>query len=203
MTHCINNIGKRKILIFFYESFLSVSLVLLTSCTYIPMSYRITDVSMQRIMLDSDSDSANNMVYLLGAKLSTAKKKLLPSIYYGGLPPFPDGSIDSILNISIESQDGTCLNNNFISYNETDGTHPQSINLIGADTIRVYKNLSIDLFREILQRGPNWIKKTEVYCMLILDKSGAMPQIVHFVFSDRKLTRDVQETPMHYSVRNQ
>ena len=162
------------------------------------MSYRITDVSMQRIMLDSDSDSANNMVYLLGAKLSTAKKKLLPGIYYGGLPPFQDGSIDSILNISIESQDGTCLNNNFISYNETDGTHPQFINLIGADTIRVYKNLSIDLFREILQRGPNWIKKTEVYCMLILDKSGAMPQIVHFVFSDRKLTRDVQETPMHY-----
>ena len=49
--------GKRKILIFFYESFLSVSLVLLTSCTYIPMSYRITDVIMQRIMLDSDSDS--------------------------------------------------------------------------------------------------------------------------------------------------
>ena len=85
-----------------------------TSCFFdkIPQSYSIKDVSFQRIAIDEDSILSNKMIYLWTTQIEVGKTKILP-FYYGGTPPFPEGCEDSIISLSIESEDGICLNDKF------------------------------------------------------------------------------------------
>ena len=100
----------------FRKSAVFIMLLCITSCFYekIPQSYRIKDVSLQRIAIDEDSILSNKKIYLWTTQIEVGKTKLLP-FYCGGALPFPKGCEDSIISLSIENKDGICLNDKFHS----------------------------------------------------------------------------------------
>ena len=171
-----------------------------TSCFYvkIPLSYSIKDVSFQRIAIDEDSILSNKMIYLWTTQIEVGKTKLLP-FYYGGTPPFPEGCEDSIISLSIESEDGICLNDKFhsiIPYEGGKGT--DMVRICGSDTIeeiRWARDISIQI--DILQKGLDW-RGLYKKCLLIFEDSDTIPHIIRFTFPDRKVESMVNNTPIHY-----
>ena len=189
----------RMLLRFFTNSIIVVMLLCVTSCFYkkIPLSYSIKDVSLQRITID-DSILSNKKIYLWTTQIEVGKTKILP-FYYGGTPPFPEGCEDSIISLSIESEDGICLNDKFHSIIPYEGgKETDMVRICGSDTIeeiRWARDISIQI--DILQKGHDW-RGLYKKCLLIFEDSDTIPHIIRFTFPDRKVESMVNNTPIHY-----
>ena len=179
---------------------IGVMLFYVTSCFFdkIPQSYRIKDVSFQRIIIDEDSILSPKKIYLWTTQIEVGKTKILP-FYYGGTPPFPEGCEDSIISLSIESEDGICLNDKFHSIIPYEGgKETDMVRICGSDTIeeiRWARDISIQI--DILQKGHDW-RGLYKKCLLIFEDSDTIPHIIRFTFPDRKVESMVNNTPIHY-----
>ena len=147
----------RMLLRFFTNSIIVVMLLCVTSCFYkkIPLSYSIKDVSLQRIAIDEDSILSNKMIYLWTTQIEVAKTKRLPFLY-GGRPPYREGCEDSIISLSIESEDGVCLNDKFHSIIPMDEKDKRGrlVQLCGTDTINyVWWNRDVAAQKEDLGKA--------------------------------------------------
>ena len=182
----------------FMKSVVVVMLLCVTSCFYkkIPLSYSIKDVSLQRIAIDEDSILSNKMIYLWTTQIEVAKTKRLPFLY-GGRPPYREGCEDSIISLSIESEDGVCLNDKFHSMKEGNGGKITNMQLLGSDTIKVLWNKDLTKQKEILQKGHH-VNLALEKCLLIYEDSDTIPHIIRFTFPDKKVESMVNNTPIHY-----
>ena len=172
-----------------------------TSCFFdkIPQSYRIKDVSFQRIIIDEDSILSPKKIYLWTTQIEVGKTKILP-FYYGGTPPFPEGCEDSIISLSIESEDGICLNDKFHSIIPMDEKDKRGrlVQLCGTDTINyVWWNRDVAAQKEDLGKGRDF-RSFLPCCLLIYEDSDTIPHIIRFTFPDRKVESMVNNTPIHY-----
>ena len=172
-----------------------------TSCFFdkIPQSYRIKDVSFQRIIIDEDSILSPKKIYLWTTQIEVAKTKILP-FYYGGTPPFPEGCEDSIISLSIESEDGICLNDKFHSIIPMDEKDKRGrlVQLCGTDTINyVWWNRDVAAQKEDLGKGRDF-RSFLPCCLLIFEDSDTIPHAIRFTFPDRKVESMVNNTPIHY-----
>ena len=172
-----------------------------TSCFFdkIPQSYRIKDVSFQRIIIDEDSILSPKKIYLWTTQIEVGKTKILP-FYYGGTPPFPEGCEDSIISLSIESEDGVCLNDKFHSIIPMDEKDKRGrlVQLCGTDTINyVWWNRDVAAQKEDLGKGRDF-RSFLPCCLLIYEDSDTIPHIIRFTFPDRKVESMVNNTPIHY-----
>lgn len=188
-----------------------VGCVLLCIITYVviyvislkkfPQTYIISDVSLQRIIIDGDTLLSDKKLYLMKTSIKWGKTESHPDIYYGGLPPFPGGSEDSVMRIYIDTEQGKCLNENFtaIPCNQEYGT----IDLYGPDTLRsVICNHDVgnqQLF--LLDEGRLSFNALANYCVFSLNNTDSIPQKIRFVFPDRVIEKTVNNTPRHYTVR--
>jgi hypothetical protein len=191
----------RRLFKLFLKSAVIIMLFYVTSCFFdkIPQSYRIKDVSFQRIAIDEDSILSNKKIYLWTTQIEVGKTKILP-FYYGGTPPFPEGCEDSIISLSIESEDGICLNDKFHSIIPMDEKDKRGrlVQLCGTDTINyVWWNRDVAAQKEDLGKGRDF-RSFLPCCLLIFEDSDTIPHIIRFTFPDRKVESMVNNTPIHY-----
>lgn len=175
-------------------------LIYVTSLKEFPQTYVISDVSLQRIIVDEDTLLSDKRIYLMKTSIKWGKTETHPDIYYGGLPPFPGGSEDSVMRIYIYTEQGRCMNESFttIPYDHGCGT----IDLYGPDTIRsVICNHDIsnqELF--LLDEGRLHFNNLTSYCLFFLNDKESIPQTIRFVFPDRVIEGDVNNVPKHYTI---
>ena len=180
---------------------IGVMLFYVTSCFFdkIPQSYRIKDVSFQRIIIDEDSILSPKKIYLWTTQIEVGKTKILP-FYYGGTPPFPEGCEDSTISLSIESKDEVCLNDKFHSIIPMDEKDKRGrlVQLCGTDTINyVWWNRDVAAQKEDLGKGRDF-RSFLPCCLLIFEDSETIPHTIRFTFPDRKVESMVNNTPIHY-----
>lgn len=103
---------------------LALSAVLLTGCSkkqYV--DYRINDVSMQKVLLNSVGDRkkvmpSNRDYYLMQVGVTPVHKKSVGM----SVRPYPEGCVDRISDITVESADHKAQSAQFLSLDMPDGT---------------------------------------------------------------------------------
>ena len=183
---------------------IAYGLIYVTSLKRYPQTYVISDVTLQRVIIDGDSLFSDKKLYLMKTSMKWGKRtEIHPGIYYDGLPPFPDGSEDSLMNIFVETEYGVCLNNSFFSivpYESEEGTYP--IFLYGQDTIDVFWRYDMKTQEEFLRgEGKEFLRPLVNYCLFSLNETDSVPHKIRFVFPDRVIEKTVNNTPKHYTVR--
>ena len=173
--------------------------IYVTSLKEFPQTYVISDVSLQRIIIDGDTMLSGKKIYLMKTSIKWGKTETHPDIYYGGLPPFPGGSEDSVMRIYINTEQGGCLNESFtaIPCDLEYGT----IDLFGQDTLRsvICKHDISNQELFLLDKGRLSFNNLTSYCLLYLNNKDSIPQTIRFVFPDRVIERDVNNVPKHYT----
>ena len=185
------------LLLVFIALFLVFLLILYGDSNY--NSYRIESVSMREISID-DSVLAGKRLYLFKVGLKPIKRH---GIWIGGLPPFGDGSVDSIKSINVETQTGINLNSKFESIKEyvCDSTffdlndfRPPITNLIGKqDTLyQVFCSKDIEDEMEILQRGSMEFGFRQAYFLFVYNDSLLQPKRVIISLKDRNIKGEIE-----------
>lgn len=130
------------------------------------------------------------------------RTEIHPSIYYGGIPPFPDGSEDSVLNIYIETDYGVKLNDLFEAIPFDSMEYTNTI-LYGPDTLQfVYCDHDIKEQEKFLTNGDVRIFRThKTSALFSLNETDSVPHKIRFVFPDRVIEKAVNNTPQHYTVK--
>ena len=170
-----------------------------------PHTYVISDVTLQRVIIDGDSLLSGKKLYLMKTGLREGTRtEIHPSIYYDAVDHFPNVSEDSLMNIFIETEYGICLNDCFSSivpYGS--GGSYDMLTLYGQDTIwSVLRDNDIKIHERFL-RGEDIYHfiEPENCCLFSLNETDSIPHKIRFVLPDRVIEGTVNNTPKHYTVR--
>lgn len=170
-----------------------------------PHTYVISDVTLQRVIIDGDSLLSGKKLYLMKTGLREGTRtEIHPSIYYDAVDHFPNVSEDSLMNIFIETEYGICLNDCFSSivpYGS--GGSYDMLTLYGQDTIwSVLWDNDIKIHERFL-RGEEIYHfiEPENCCLFSLNETDSVPHKIRFVFPDRVIEKTVNNTLKHYTVR--
>ena len=98
---------EKAVLVVILILVLLIVVAFLNSYDQIPVSYRIRDASFHRIYIKESPSLAKKKIYLFTTQLETAETE---GTFWGGIPPFLNGSADSTVIISIETEGGLCIN---------------------------------------------------------------------------------------------
>ena len=162
-------------------------------------SYRIKGVEMKQICLN-DSIADSNRMYLLGVDIKPYKKH---GIWIGGIPPFSEGSRDSICDFTIESSRGTRINNRFTATRIK--TDDKIVNLYGCSDSLYHVLCNMDLSQEIkcLQMGNMHFMWKRANFLLLLTDTTMLPQRVSITFKKHTIIGNVDNTPIYYQLSSQ
>lgn len=182
---------------------IAYGLIYVTSLKRYPQTYVISDVTLQRVIIDGDSLFSDKKLYLMKTSMKWGKRtEIHPGIYYDGLPPFPDGSEDSMMSIYIETEHGAQLNDSFEAI-PCDSTKYGNVDLCGTDTLQyVFCNHDIRTQEKFLTNdGVLYFNTLKTFSLFSLNETDSIPHKIRFVFPDRVIEGTVNNTPKHYTVR--
>lgn len=182
---------------------IAYGLIYVTSLKKYPQTYVISDVALQRVIIDGDSLFSGKKLYLMKTSLKEGTRtEIHPGIYYDGLPPFPDGSEDSVLNIYIETKHGTQLNDMFET-TTCDSMKYGNADLYGLDTLLyVFCDHDIRAQEKFLTNdGVLYFRPLKTYSLFSLNETDSFPHKIRFVFPDRVIEKTVNNTPKYYTVK--
>lgn len=178
---------------------LALSAVLLTGCSkkqYV--DYRIDDVSMQKVLLNSVGDRkkvmpSNRDYYLMKVDVTPVHKKSAGM----AVRPYPEGCVDRISDIVVESADHKSQNAQFLSLEMPDGACKNVMMEEGGSSPKLigYYNDLTDV-KDALQSGGD----TRFYYLLSMPQGKAALQSVTIKTADRTISGTVKNQPVTQKV---
>lgn len=159
-----------------------------------PIDYRIEDVYAERIML-SDSICHGHQHYVIHFVVSPAHYEY--GFWIGGAKPYTNGSVDSILDVSIESGGTKQLEEHILNVEPMCGNTQERLCLsVDSLHVTVPSHSTIQRVKNILQTGAD-MEHNHYYnfpqdYFISLDSLSPMPQYVIVKFLDREIRRKVK-----------
>ena len=175
--------------------FILIALIIvafLNSYQEIPLSYRITDASFHRIYIKGNPKLAEKKIYFFSTQLETAETE---GSFWGVIQPFLDGSADSIVKISIETEDGLNINEKLTPLSSFfDGRKPVVDRILLCNDCKkdtAFWDRNITSQEKHLQTRFDGFKSS---WLMILDDSIAEPYIMRITLDDRVIKKKIDES---------
>ena len=148
------------------------------------LDYKIDDISMERVVLD-DSACYEHQHYLVSLTISPVHYKY--GFWEGSARPIGDGCVDSILDISIESNSHERLDDYILN---AELIRDYSVKELSLFTDTIHKAMSS---RNNLQDIKERLQKSYPHDILIsIDSLSPQPQYVVLRFADREIRKVIK-----------